>query len=260
MKIYIFGASGFIGSHLVKKLTTLKHEVVIIHHGKPYKVKDPDYILYLSSYGNHFNQQDKTKIVKANILDLYELLRETKDMPYKGFIHFSTSSVILPIQTLYSDTKFIAEILCRRYAKKYHKPITSIRPFSIYGEGEADFRFIPTVIHSLKKRGEMLVVNANHDWTYIDDFIEGVLKVMDNITKVVGRSVPIGTGKQYSNETVIKILENIAKKKLKKQEVNTLRPYDSFNWVADATLICSLGWKPNVSLQEGLKRTYGYYK
>jgi len=256
MKTIVCGA-GFIGNHLIKKLLDLKHEVVVFHHDDKIDIKDADYIFYLCSYGNHYHQKDFYQTVKANILDLYELLRKTKNIQYKGFIHFSTSSVILPVQTPYSDTKFIAEILCKRFYKKYNKPVVSIRPYSVYGEGEAKFRFIPTIIDHLKSGKSMPLTAGYHDWIYIEDFIEAVIKVMENCQNLSGKSVPIGTGKQTSNFDVLRILMEVSKKKIKTQHsYKVKRIYDTKNWVADTTLIKSLGWKPNYTLKEGLRKTW----
>jgi nucleoside-diphosphate-sugar epimerase len=259
MKTYVFGGTGFIGKHLVNKLVSLGHEVILVKHDTPYTITEADYIFYLASYGNHFNQKDKFETVKANILDLVELLRTTKDINYKAFIHISTSSVTLPIQTLYSDTKAVAEVLCKRYVRKYKKPIVSIRPSSVYGPGEAEFRFIPTIIKNLGK--SMPFTEGMHDWIYIDDFIEGTLQVVDHIQKLSGKSIPIGTGKQTSNSKVVESLIDISDSSIdliKSKSVE--RPYDTKNWVADTTIMRSLGFEPKYSLREGLRKTYGTLK
>ncbi len=255
MRSYVFGASGFIGKHLVKKLISLKHEVIEIKHDQPYTITDADYIFYVASYGNHFNQKDKYETVKANVLDLIQLLRATKDVQYKGLIHFSTSSVTLPVQTLYSDTKAVAEILCKRYVRKYKKPILSIRPSSVYGPGEADFRFIPTIIKNLG--GSIPFTEGYHDWIYIDDFIDGVVKVVENLPQLIGKSIPIGTGKQTSNYKVTEMLSNISNKSLTLNKDDSIkRPYDTTNWVADTTIMKSLDFAPKYTLEQGLRKTY----
>lgn len=253
----VIGSKGFLGKHLVAKLKTIGHTVIELHHDKSYEIKEADYIFYLASYGNHFQQKDKYETVKANIIDLIDLLRVTKDINYKGFIHFSTSSVTLPVQTLYSDTKAVAEVLCKRYVRKYKKPIVSVRPSSIYGEGEAEFRFIPTIIRSLKNGTTMPFTEGVHDWMYVSDFIDGVVKVMDNVQTLAGKSIPIGTGEQSSNHKVAMLLENISGIKIKIEDsAEVKRPYDTKNWVADTTIMKSLGFEPKHTLDEGLRKTY----
>ena len=259
MKIIVIG-TGFIGNHLIKKLQDLKHEVTIFHHDDKIEIKEADYIFFLQSYGNHYHQKDEYQTIKANIIDYLKLLRLTSDIQYRGLIYFSTSSVILPVQTAYSDAKFIGEIIGRRFYKKYNKPVVSIRPSSIYGQGEADFRFIPTIINHLKSGKPMPLTAGNHDWLYIEDFIDGVIKVMENSQTLAGKSVPIGTGIKTSNYDVLKILMEISGKTIKTHHSPKVkREYDTKNWVADITLMKSLGWKPKYTLREGLKKTYDHF-
>ena len=257
MKMIVFGSSGFIGKHLVKRLKKLEYKVLEIHHDELYDIKKADYIFYLSSYGNHYHQNDKLKTIKANIIDLYSLLKLTKDIKYKGFIHFSTSSVILPVQTLYSDTNFVAELICKRFARKYHKSIVSVRPFSVYGEGEAPFRFIPTLIQSLKNHSIMKLTQGMHDWIYIEDFIDAIMRITSNMDKISGKCISIGTGKQYSNFDVVQKLIHISGKPLETKMDNSVsRIYDTTSWIADTTIIKSLGWIPHITLDEGLRRLW----
>ncbi|MEK7112560.1 MAG: GDP-L-fucose synthase, partial [Patescibacteria group bacterium] len=64
--------------------------------------------------------------------------------------------------------------------------------------------------------------------------------------------INVGTGVATSNQEVVKLLEDIAGKKVKTRKA----PSDRFLWVADNSKIKSLGWKPEVLLGEGLKRVY----
>ena len=259
MKMKVFGSQGFIGSHLVKYLLKLGHTVEEIHHNDQYEIKEADFIFYLASYGNHYHQNDKYQTIKANIIDLYNLLKATRDLNYKGFIHFSTSSVTLPVQTLYSDSKFVAELICKRYSRKYKKPIVSIRPYSVFGEGEAPFRFIPTIINYLGTGKVMKITEGYHDWIYVSDFVDAVIAIMNNINKVVGKCISIGTGIQTSNLVVLRKMIDISCKPLQtKFDTSVARSYDNNNWVADTTIIKSLGWKPKYTLEEGLRRVYEY--
>ena len=255
MKVVVYGSSGFIGSHLTERLKQLNHEVIEAHHDKPFIPTEADYIFYLSSYGNHYTQNDKYQTIKANILDLYSLLKSTRNIPYKAFIHFSTSSVILPVQTLYSDSKFVAELICKRFARKYNKNVLSVRPYSVYGPGEAKFRFIPTAMQRVKEGKLLKLTQGYHDWIYIDDFIDALISVMTNADMFIGKSVSIGTGLQYSNFEVVTILEEIIKKKANwKYSSDVKRIYDNNHWVSDNTLVSLTGWKPSTGITKGLMK------
>lgn len=214
-----------------------------------FTTEQPDYIFHLAAYGNMSNQRDVAMTVFANVIGTYNMLDASKEIPYKKFINFSTSSVLLPTETFYSASKAGAERLATAFAQQIHKPIMTVRPFSIYGEGEAEFRFIPTVIKSLLKYDSItLDPTPHHDWVYIGDFITTLLRIMDEKNHIVN----MGTGTSYSNYAIVKFLEEIANRKLRYRE-NILRDFDSAIWISPENTIQS-------DIKKGLKKTYEYYK
>jgi nucleoside-diphosphate-sugar epimerase len=251
MKIAITGSNGFIGQHLKKRLEINGHSVIcILNEMDKYHLFDyfyenkPEIIYHLASYGNHIHQKDEDKIIHANIIRLSELLKMSDVFYIKKFYNFSTSSVNLKDITFYSATKKAGELICEAFKQKYKMNIINIRPYSVYGPGEADWRFIPVVIRSLLTNTEMQVdEHATHDWIYIDDFIDALL---DGKTE-------IGTGIKTRNIEIVAALENISGKTLNYKPVNNLRSYDNDNWV------CPEGVK-HISLQEGLQKTFEYYE
>lgn len=261
IKTVIIGSSGFIAPHLIKRLKKLGHSVTAFHHNDKVVVKDADYIFYTASYGNHYFQKDPQLTVKANIVDYLKLLNSTLPIKYKGLFYFSTSSVTLPVQTDYSNAKYIGELLGKRFFKKFHKPIVSIRPSSVYGEGEADFRFFPVIVKAAKSGTSMPFSEGYHDWIYISDFIDGLITALDNAQELSGRSVAIGTGKATANSEIIRLMGEIAGKRVKTHSSDSAkRVYDTKNWFADITQLKQLGWSPKVSLIDGLKKVYNYYE
>lgn len=277
MKYYISGSNGFIGSHLLKRLP--KRNVICLPHTylnsvdplqMLFEKEPPDYIFHLSGYGNMAHQEDEQEMVRANEMALLNLMLASKDYDYKSFINVSSSSVYgikqhpmhetnsLDAKSFYGVTKIGGELLVRAFVEKYDKPIVNVRPFSIYGPGEADFRFIPTLIRCLKKNEPMKLAPGMHDWTYISDFLDAVMLIQENAADLKGMAVNIGTGIQYDNYDVFKKLCLLAgilnPNKLPIEHVQNMRSYDM--WQADNTLIKSLGWLPAHSLQEGLEEVW----
>lgn len=277
MKIWITGSSGFIGQHLLSQFDSKfqKRTVIRIPHKDLYsqtklkKLPKPDIIYHLAGYGNMAYQDDPQEIVKANVLALNNLLLAVKDIPFRAFINASSSSVYgekthpmhetnsLESNDYYGVTKIMGELLVRAYAKKYEKPVVSARLFSIYGPGEADFRFIPTAIRCIKQNGKMKLAPGMHDWVYIDDAIQALFLLVEHATNLKGKAINIGTGTQHDNYDVMKKLCDISS-----IDINTLQIEHrdflrsrSF-WVADNTLLKSLLWMPKYSLQEGLTEVW----
>lgn len=267
MKCLITGVTGFIGRHLSTKLLALGHQVVELKWEQLYKdpslqrfVKEvnPDYIYHLAAYGNKYDQQDEWKILKANVQALFKLLQATKNIDYRAFINFSSSSTLLKYETFYSATKGAGERIVDAFVNKYGKNVVTVRPYSVYGPDDDPKHFIPVAIKAFKEDLELKVALGEHDWIYIDDFIDGLLKVAKNIEKLKGRCVNIGTGVSSSNYAIISILRDIFQRRGKVHRAGKLREYDNQNWVADNKVLKSLGWKPEIDLEEGLERlVYG---
>lgn len=243
MKYYITGSSGFIGSHVCTYL---------FEKGLPYKnisrpFAEPVFwdkteeftLIHLSAYGNHYNQQDYSQIIESNILDLEKLLVVAKHKNCKKFYNISTSSVHLPVQTMYSTSKRLGELMVE--SCNYPR-FVNIRPYSVYGPGEAEHRFIPTVIRALHT-GEKIKLDhgAVHDWIHVEDFVNAMFN----------GHTEIGTGESYRNWEIVEVLEKIADKRLK-FEIASLRKYDTPKW------FCKSG-VPHRSLFDGLKQTYEHF-
>lgn len=283
-KALITGYNGFIGRNLAQVLHENGFQVAILprqylNNPQPLEVLlsqlSVTHIFHLASYGNHNYQNNTSEIVTTNYIKTFFLLQSADKLGVPNFINFSSSSVYgikdkpmkeddtLETNTFYGATKVGAEYLCRAYAKQSQTNIVTIRPFSVYGPGEASHRFIPTVIDALENQRIMtLYEKPVHDWIYIEDFLDGVLKVVDNAKKLNGMSVNIGSGKQHTNKEVFDMLCKIAKVDnplVKTSDTN--RKYDtSKSWVSDNTLISSLGFNPKHTLKQGLEKTYEYYR
>lgn len=244
MNYLISGKSGFIGQSISKYLIDKGEAVFGISRGlsvkeiiQYFEMVNPDYIIHLATYGNHYYQGDFKQMVEANIIGTYNLLEAAKTTDYKRFYNVSSSSVALKNETYYSITKLCGEMVAGMYDK-----VINSRPYSVYGPGEAKHKFIPRVIECLKT-GEWLTIDleATHDWIYISDFIEALL---------VGET-ELGTGIKTSNKEVVKMLEDISGKKLN-WRLGKVRSYDNDNWVASKG-VC------HMDIYEGLKQTYEYF-
>ncbi len=261
----ISGSNGFLGSHLVEALEMRGDRVLRIDRAlfaSPDALKDtltdfkPDEIFHLAAYGNHSNQNDIDMILSASVFNLYLLLRQTRDIPYKAFVNVSTSSVNLRKQTFYSATKAAGEKIANAFRETYEKPIVTVRPASIYGPGEAEHRFIPTIIRSLKEDAKMdLVPFATHSWMYVEDFVRAIVLIASKAYDI-REPLNISDNETYSNEDVVKKLERISKKTLRYQKVPSMRDYDTNEWIVGNATLRGMGFKSHNTLEEGLKKTY----
>jgi len=229
------GSTGFLGSKLAARLAQLDYQVVRLPRGllqHPEELEDfiqdeqPDYIFHLAAYGNMAHHQDREEIIRANIVGTFNLLEATKEINYKRFINVSSSSVMLPVQTLYSASKKAAEALTEAYKGK---PIINVRPYSITGVGEQPEHLIPTLIEAayLGKRVN-LVPEPVHDYIDVEDVVSGLVDIA--VEPGFEDLLCLGSGKSYTNLQVKELVEDVVGKPIHIEIVRSLRSFDTTDW------------------------------
>jgi len=247
---YVTGL-GFIGSHLAKKLdiTHIPHEKI-----KSVRLKPFDYFYFLSSYGNMAFHTDEDKIFQANVLDLITILSKAKKFQFKSFMFMSTSSIMLKRQTTYSRMKRVAEELLLSFMERHDLPVCIIQPFSVTGVGEQEAHLIPTLLRAAKT-GETInfVPQPVHDWIDVDDVVDGIISLTEHKARGIYQ---LGTGIKTSNQQVLNIVEEITGKKIHVNVVDSLRDYDTQDWVSYNFKARSYGWFPKKTLFQSIKEQY----
>lgn len=266
-KLLLTGANGFIGQNLVRRLENDVELLPLPHKILPdldkltavVRAFDPTVIVHMAAYGNLASQLDEDETIQANYHNLYNLLKAARGRNYQAFINFSSSSALLPKHTLYSATKLAGEALCQAWATKYNRNIISVQPYTVIGVGEPKEHLIPTLIRSCMKGDKMPFVGAPvHDFISVDDFITA-LKLIIEDWHMKG-TIPIGTGVKTTNEEILKIVEKVTGKKANIVRVDKLRNYDNMKWVADPTIINSLGWKPKSTIEDTITQMVLQYE
>jgi nucleoside-diphosphate-sugar epimerase len=280
--IAISGCNGFIGRHLADRFIAEGQKVAPIPRDiltDPaaleafFKKAKPHYIFLLHSYGNMYDQTDEDEIFSTNIIKTYLILKASLSIEYSALVYVSSSSVygaksmpmnerdLLDTDTMYGVTKVGAEYLIRAFAKKYGKPMVSVRPFSVTGIGEQKEHLIPTLINScLHDKKMKFVKEPTHDFVDVQDVIDGILTVSVNAKGHKGEAINIGTGIYWTNEQVKDAVELITGKKAKITESSSMRSYDTKLWVADPTRLKMMGWFPKKTLEDSIREMVNYHK
>lgn len=266
MKIYMTGTNGFIATRLRKFLpfTPIPRNILYSQSLEAF-VRRADVLIHMGSYGNNSWQSDETEMLKANTLVTLLLLQLCRQKKIGTFIFIGTSSeygkkkipmredVALAPTTMYASTKACGSLLTHEFAK--HLTTVVVRPFSIYGEDEDDRKFIPTALRCLTNGQPFKLMKGTHDWVYVDDFCRAMILILKNSKKLSGDAVNIGTGIATTNADVVRLLETITG--VKARTIHTpAKGQDSPLWVADNKKLRRLGWKPSVSLKQGLEKIY----
>lgn len=241
------------------------------------KKLNPEIILHFATYGAYqAKQQDVKKTIDTNLLGTVNLINACSKIKFKCFINTGTNSEygikdkpmkeddLLEPDNLYGITKAAATMYCQYIAKKLDLPIVTMRPFAVYGYFEEKERLVPTVIKSCLTNTKLKLSSPSsvRDFIFIEDIISAYLVVIKNIQKIKGEIFNIGTGKQNTIEEVINLVKEITHSKVK-PEYGQIKPaqYEPKNWVADISKIKNiLGWQPQHSLKEGLKKDIEWFK
>jgi len=274
MKYIITGHTGFIGKSLLERLDgdiltvgrEWKYDANLPHRIKSFS---PDYIIHCAA-----EIKDSSKTFESNVLMTHWLLETTLDINYKAFINIGSSSEygntlhpmseneLLKPRTMYEATKGAGTLLCQGYSREYDKPITTVRPFSVYGINEPENRLIPTLFQNFKNQLPSQISSGVHDFIYIDDFLDGLLSVLYSEKEIIkGDIVHFGSGTQYSNLEVFNIIKSIFNSNLEYKKINNIfNKYDNLNWVADIGYAKSrYKFNPKYTLETGLKELYETY-
>lgn len=140
--------------------------------------------------------------IESNIIGFYNILEACRNNPVEHLVYASSSSVYggnkkVPFSTddkvdnpvsLYAATKKSNELLAHAYSKLYNIPSTGLRFFTVYGPAGRPDMFYYSATEKLK-RGETIKIfnygNCKRDFTYIDDIVEGVYRVMQGAPEKV---------------------------------------------------------------------------
>ena len=254
-EIYCTGATGFIGSHLIKRLDGCK---AIPHQEIQNFNSTFDKFYFLSAYGNMATHTDYSQIMQANVLDVLRVLSpEAIKQNFSSFVYLSSSSVSLKKQTMYSRTKKAAEELLLGLMEVHDLPITIIRPFSVTGVGEQPAHLIPKLIHSCMTGERMdFVPRPIHDFIDVDDVVEGILTLSRHHAKGV---FELGTGEGISNVEVLRMVEEATGKKANVRVIDSMRDYDTKDWMSGNFTARRYGWRPKKTLQQSINEMVEAY-
>lgn len=271
---------------------------------KIFKEHKPDIVVNLGAQaGVRYSITNPDAYIQSNIIGFYNILeacRHSYDNGEKGVLHLvyaSSSSVYgtnkkIPYSTddkvdnpvsLYAATKKSNELMAHAYSKLYNIPSTGLRFFTVYGPaGRPDMAYFGFTNKLLK--GKKIQIfnygNCKRDFTYIDDIVEGVKRVMQGAPEKKngedGLPIPpyavynIGNNQPENLLDFVTILQEelIHAKVLpvdynfeSHKELVPMQPGDVPVTYADTTkLEKDFGFKPDTTLRDGLRKFAEWYK
>lgn len=267
----------------------ISNKETIMRIFKKYK---PDIVVNLAAQaGVRYSIQNPDVYIQSNIIGFFNILEACRYYPVKHLIYASSSSVYgsnkkVPFEetdfvdkpvSLYAATKKSNELLAYTYSHLYRIPATGLRFFTVYGPwGRPDMAYYDFANRYF--RGEPIRIFNNgdfendleRDFTYIDDIIEGILKLIPLLPKKDENNVPhivynIGNNHPEKLMTFIHTLEKSFSKVLGREVVfekvyEPMKPGDvPITYASTKLLELAIGFKPKTSIEEGLQKFAEWY-
>jgi nucleoside-diphosphate-sugar epimerase len=239
--------------------------------------------------GVRYSIENPDVYIESNIIGFYNILEACRHNPVHHLVYASSSSVYggnkkVPFSTddrvdnpvsLYAATKKSNELFAHCYSKLYGIPTTGLRFFTVYGPaGRPDMAYFGFT--NKLRRGETIQIfnygNCRRDFTYIDDIVEGIVRVM---WKAPAEEVPyaiynIGGGQPVNLLDFVRTLQEelVLAGVLSKdydfeahKQLVPMQPGDVPATYADTSALeRDFGFTPRIPLREGLRHFAEWYK
>ncbi len=210
--------------------------------------------------------------LNQNLIPFINILELARIKNVKKFIYASSSSVYGDTKTfpfiekdvnnvpvsVYGASKLSNEIIAHSYSKNFKLKSIGLRFFTVYGPyGRPDMAYY-SFLENLKKNKIIKVFNKGkmkRDFTYIDDVVDGILKVIQKKFKNFHEILNIGKGKPDELMSLISLLEKSSDKKFKIKFINNIPLGDIKKTFANVDKAKkNIVWKPKTSLKTGIKK------
>ncbi len=255
----------------------IRADVIDIH---PLWYGQLDFIYHLASPASpKWYQKDPIKTIQSNVIGSFKLLELAKNAKCPIFfastseiygdplVHPQVESYWGNVNTVgprsnYDESKRCAETIFYEYNRQYSLDVKIARIFNTYGPNMAldDGRVVSNfIVNALQ--GKDLVINGNgsqtRSFTYVSDLVDGIIKLSES-----SENTPVNLGNPVEF-TIIELAELILKKTNSKSKITFSEPVKDEPYIRrpDVTKAESiLGWKPSISLSEGLDLCIPYFK
>jgi len=290
-KILVTGGSGFIGSHLCRRLCNSGAEVHAISRtrrsgdrgechwwqgdlAEPHRVQEllkmiePELIFHLASEVTGARELEFViPTFRSNLMSTVNVLAAAKVVGCRRIILTGSLEEPTELQSIpcspYAAAKWSGGAYGRMFHALYELPVVILRLFMVYGPEQQDLKkIIPYVTLSLLK-GEAPRIGTGGrevDWVYVEDVVEALLATA-SANDIDGGTIDIGSGVLVTIRAVVEQLVSLINPRIEPL-FGALpdRPLEQVRMADVARSTAMLGWKPTTPLGDGLKQTVGWYE
>jgi len=287
-RILLFGSTGFLGKAILDKFLKTEHEVFAMNRSIDVHIESNSFcadILEPMSYRRKLKQLDPQIVISTpwtttggfwHSKQNYDYMRATIELAeialsgnVERFIGLGSSAefgntFLAPTSmhesinpsTEYGKSKAEASRAISKIAKSYGKDFNWLRIFQAYGRHERESRLIPYVIRSLSLGEKVILQNAPMvlDWIHTEDIADAVGYLLE--TKVSEHFLDVGTS---NGTSVLEVVSKLAQLLGASEELIEVQSPSQISHLVCSTesALFRAGWKPKLSLDQGLSKVVG---
>ncbi|MCW8966644.1 MAG: NAD-dependent epimerase/dehydratase family protein [Candidatus Pacearchaeota archaeon] len=269
MRFIMTGHKGLIGTALLKRLKDEGREPVLLidqRNGdnildiEDFELDEPvDMMIHLASFCKIQKCIDNPQVpFDVNVLGMHKIMEFCRKNKIPKIVFTSSSRVLSPDKNPYTASKLYGEELVKGYCQAYGIDYVIIRPSTVYGPfNDETTRLMDIFILEALQGKELRITRkpgSTLDFTYIDDFIDGIMLAI----KQKNKEFDISYGKGVSVEEVAKYIISLAGKgSWRFDEIEIAQPQEV---QLDISAMREIGYNPKIDVFEGIRRTFEWYK
>lgn len=298
-KIWVSGHTGMVGSALIKKLESIKYDVMTIERKKLdlriqsdvdfwINKNSPDIIFHIAGKvgGILENSNKPAEFISENLQMQNNVINSAFKFGVKRLI-FLGSACIYPISNKpikehelllgeleptnrsYSIAKIAGIEMCRAFSQQFGVNYTSVQPNNLYGPNDNFTDDSAHVISSLLRKLHFAKIKnlenctiwgtgkPKREFLFVDDLVDALIIISEYYDSI--EPINVGSGEEIRIKDLAYLIKEIVKYN-GKLIFDKSYPDGVMRKFLDSSKITNLGWKARIKLEQGLKRTYNWYK
>ena len=295
-RIYVAGHKGLVGSAIVRNLkgrgynnissATSDHWDLRIRQDVDtfFRINNPEYVFLAAAKvgGIHANNEYPAEFIHDNLMIQTNVIDSAYRNGVKKLVFLGSSCIypkmakqpitedalmtgpLEPTNDAYATAKIAGIRMCSAYRQQYDFNAISLMPTNLYGPNDnfdlLNSHVLPAMIRKFHEATDEVTLwgdgSAMREFLHVDDLAEACIKCMHDYNDSV--PINIGTGEDVTiKELAETVADIVGDRKIK---WDTSKPNGTPRKVLNVSKLKSLGWEPKISLRDGIKSTYEWYK